>query len=184
MPWAADVRPSTMWTNSALLTLVPPQTWPQVLDLRNYFGKPGKLRKYIDSYKPDSIYASGGNVFLLAAAYRLSGFDEILRKDLAKDKYVYGGFSAGIMVICKTVKFYGYGHLVPERVLEIYGVGAIFDGVGLIDYQLVPHANVSKWHEGTREFIRRIEEAGHKALPLNQEAIVVINGNSQRILGQ
>ena len=154
------------------------------LDLRNYFGKPSELRKYIDSYKPDLIYASGGNVFLLATAYRLSGFDEILREDLAKDKYVYGGFSAGTMVICKTVKFYGYGHLVPERVLEIYGVDAISDGVGLIDYQLVPHANVPRWHEGTREFIGRIEDVGRKALPLNQEAVVVINGNSQRILGQ
>ena len=184
MSWAADVRPSTMWTNSALLKLAPPQTWSQVLNLRNYFGTPSELRKYIDSSKPGLIYTSGGNVFLLAAAYRLSGFDEILREDLAKDKYVYGGFSAGTVVICKMVKFYGYGHLVPERVLEIYGVGAIFDGVGLIDYQLVPHANVSKWHEGTREFIRRIEEAGHKALPLNQEAIVVINGDSRRTLGQ
>ena len=56
------------------------------LNLRNYFGKPNELRDFIDSYKPDLIYASGGNVFLLATAYRLSGFDEILREDLARDK--------------------------------------------------------------------------------------------------
>ncbi|MBR2544093.1 Type 1 glutamine amidotransferase-like domain-containing protein [Candidatus Saccharibacteria bacterium] len=59
------------------------------LDLRDYFEKPNELRKFIESYKPDLIYASGGNVFLLATAYSLSGFDEILREDLAKDKYIW-----------------------------------------------------------------------------------------------
>ena len=115
------------------------------LNLRNYFGKPNELRDFIDSYKPDLIYASGGNVFLLATAYRLSGFDEILREDLARDKYVYGGFSAGIMVICKTIRLYGHDYLVPERVPEIYGVDAVLDGVGLVDYQLIPHADVPEY---------------------------------------
>lgn len=148
------------------------------LNLRDYFGKSDKLRNFIDSYKPDLIYASGGNAFLLATAYRLSGFDEILREDLAKDKYVYGGFSAGIMAICKTIRFYGYDHLVSERVPEIYGVDAVLDDVGLVDYQLVPHANVPKWLEGTKKYIKYIEEAGLKVLPLNQEAVIVVNGDN------
>ena len=154
------------------------------LNLRDYFGKQDKLREFIDLYKPDLIYASGGHVFLLATAYRLSGFDEILREDLAKDKYVYGGFSAGIMAICKTIKCYGHNHLIPERVSEIYGVDAVLDGVGLVDYQLVPHANVPKWLEGTKKYIKYIEDAGLKALPLNQEAVIVVNGDNQRVLGQ
>ncbi len=154
------------------------------LNLRDYFGKSDKLREFINSYKPDLIYASGGNVFLLATAYRLSDFDEILREDLARDKYVYGGFSAGIMAICKTIRFYGHDHLAPERVPEIYGVDAVLDGVGLVDYQLIPHADVPEHLETTKEYIKRIERAGFKALPLNQEAVIVVNGNSQRILGQ
>ena len=154
------------------------------LDLRNYFGKPGELREFLNSYQPDLIYASGGNVFLLATAYHLSGFDEVLREDLAEDKYVYGGFSAGIMSICKTIKFYGHDHLVPERVPEVYGVDAVLDGVGLVDYQLIPHADEPKHLETTKEYINRIESAGVKALPLNQEAVIVINGDEQRILGQ
>ena len=154
------------------------------LNLRDYFGKQDKLRDFIDSYKPDLIYASGGNVFLLATAYHLSGFDEILREDLANDKYVYGGFSAGTMVICKTIRIYGHDHLVPERVPEVYGVNAVLDGIGLVDYQLIPHADVPEHLETTKEYIERIERAGLKALPLNQEAVIVVNGNSQRILGQ
>ena len=154
------------------------------LNLRNYFGKPNELRDFIDSYKPDLIYASGGNVFLLATAYRLSGFDEFLREDLARDKYVYGGFSAGIMVICKTLRLYGHDYLVPERVPEIYGVDAVLDGVGLVDYQLIPHADVPEYLETTKEYIKRIEGAGLETLPLNQEAVIVVDGDNRRILGQ
>lgn len=154
------------------------------LNLRKYFGRPAELRKFINSYGPDLIYVSGGNVFLLATAFHLSGFDEILEEDLAADRYVYGGFSAGTMAICKTLRFYGHGHLVPDVVPEIYGVDAVFDGVGLVDYQIVPHADVQKHAEATKEYIKRIKNAGLEALPLNQEAVIIIDNNGQRVLGQ
>jgi dipeptidase E len=154
------------------------------LDLRKYFDKKDELREFLVSYKPDLIYASGGNVFLLVTAYHLSGFGEILREDLKEDKYVYGGFSAGTMSLCQTIKVYGHDHLVPERVPEIYGVDAVFDGVGLLDYQIIAHANVPEHLEATKEYIKRIEDAGLKALPINQESVIIIDGDNQQILGQ
>ena len=48
----------------------------------------------------------------------------------------------------------------------------------------MPHANVPKWAEGTREFVRRIKDASYRTLLLNQEAVVIIDGDSQRVLGQ
>ena len=72
----------------------------------------------------------------------------------------------------------------PERVPEVYGVDAVLNGVGLVDYQLIPHADEPKHLETTKEYINRIESAGVKALPLNQEAVIIINGDEQRILGQ
>lgn len=151
------------------------------LDLRSYFGKPAELRAFIESYKPDLIYASGGNVFLLATAYRLSGFGDILREDLAADKYVYGGFSAGAMVLCKTLRCYGYAHLVPERVPEVYGSDAVLEGVGLIDYQLVPHADVPELSKATELFTERIRQAGLEVKLLNQESVIIIDDNGQRV---
>ena len=88
------------------------------------------------------------------------------------------------MAICKTIKFYGHDHLVPGRVPEIYGVDAVLDGVGLVDYQLIPHADVPEHLKTTKEYIKRIEGADLKALPLNQEAVIIIDGDNQRILGQ
>ncbi len=155
------------------------------LNLRDYFGKQDELRDFIDSYKPDLIYASGGNVFLLATAYHLSGFDEILREDLANDKYVYGGFSAGTMAICRELEIYGgHAYLIPEVVKEIYGVDSVMKGVGLLDYQLVPHANLPKWIDGTKEFVRRIEAAGLTPRLLNQEAVIIVDDNGELLLEQ
>ncbi|MCR5832824.1 MAG: Type 1 glutamine amidotransferase-like domain-containing protein [Candidatus Saccharibacteria bacterium] len=155
------------------------------LNLRDYFGEPDKLRIFIDSYKPDLIFVSGGNVFLLATAYHLSGFDEILRQDLAEDKYVYGGFSAGTMVICKELEIYGgHAYLIPDVVKEIYGVDSTMKGVGLLDYQLVPHADLPKWIDGTKEFVRRIKAAGLTPRLLNQEAVIIVDDNGEFLLEQ
>ena len=154
------------------------------LNLRNFFGKPNELKAYIRSYGPDLIFAGGGNVFLLATAYHLSGFDKILLEDLEMDRYVYGGFSAGTMVLCKTIKVYGHDHLVPERVPEIYGVDAVMEGLGLVDYQLIPHANEPEHLEMTKIYAERIKKAGLEAFLLNQEAAIIINGDTKRILGR
>ncbi|MBR5669893.1 Type 1 glutamine amidotransferase-like domain-containing protein [Candidatus Saccharibacteria bacterium] len=154
------------------------------LDLRRYFGKPEELKNFIRQYQPDLVYASGGNVFLLVTAYRLSGFDNLLRDALAKDEFVYGGFSAGVMSVCKTIKLYGHGLYVPEKVQGLYGVDAVLDGLGLIDYQIVPHADVPELLEITKEYIKRYTEAGYEVLPLKQDAVIIVDAHGQRILGQ
>ncbi|MCR5832886.1 MAG: Type 1 glutamine amidotransferase-like domain-containing protein [Candidatus Saccharibacteria bacterium] len=154
------------------------------LDLRAYFGKQDELAAFIDSYRPDLIFAIGGNVFLLAAACHLSGFDKIVRNDLKQDKYVYGGNSAGAMLAADTLKYYGHDHLMPEAVPEIYGVDPIYSGLGLIDQYIIAHADIPDHAEATKLYKERIEKAGLKALLLNQRAAVVVDEDSQKILGQ
>lgn len=154
------------------------------LDLGAYFGKQDELAAFIDSYQPNLIFAIGGNVFLLAAACHLSGFDEIVRNDLKQDKYVYGGNSAGAMLAADTLKYYGHDHLMPEAVSEIYGVDPIYNGLGLFDQYIIAHADAPNHAEATKIYKERIEKAGFKALLLNQGAVVIIDGDDQKILGQ
>ena len=154
------------------------------LDLRNYFGKPEELKAFIDEQKPDVIYSIGGNVFLLRTAMKLSGMDKIIIDGVKNDRFVYGGYSAGIMVTCQTLRLYGHDHLVPEKVPEIYGVEAELDGLGLIDIQLVPHADLPVHLETTKMYMDHFKQAGKKALALNQNAVLIINGDERRVLGQ
>ena len=152
------------------------------LSLKDYFGGQDKLAEYIKGYKPDLIFAIGGSVFLLAAAYRLSGFDKILLEALKKDEYVYGGYSAGAMIAGKTIKYYGHGHLNPEQVQENYGVEPVFDGLGLIDQYIVAHADVPEHLETTKLYVDRLKDGEKDVILLNQSAVLVVDGERQILL--
>lgn len=152
------------------------------LDLRQYFGRKEQLAEFIESYRPNLFFAIGGNVFLLSTAYHLSGFAEILLDDLKQDKYVYGGGSAGGMVTVKSLEYYGHGYLTPEKVLEIYGVDAVMDGLGLIDQYVVPHADEPKFSEVTKEYYKRLNQDGRDILLINQNSAYIIDGNQANLL--
>jgi dipeptidase E len=104
------------------------------LDLRKYFGKQAELRSKLQGV--DLIYVSGGNVYDLRIAMRLSGFDEILKEFVGANK-VYGGYSAAVCVLSPTLKGY---HVVDNPDLKTYGDHeTIWEGIGLIDWQFAPH---------------------------------------------
>jgi len=108
------------------------------LDLRNYFNLQDSLRKDLERFK--AIWVSGGNVFVLRWAMRLSGFEEILL-DLHKDRekqMVYGGYSAGICVLSPSLKGL---EMVDDPYKKVYArqEGVIWEGLNLLDYAIVPH---------------------------------------------
>ncbi|MBQ1387513.1 Type 1 glutamine amidotransferase-like domain-containing protein [Candidatus Saccharibacteria bacterium] len=152
------------------------------LDLRQYFGKQEELADYIEKHNPDLIYAIGGNVFLLATAYHLSGLDKIIREDLAEDKYVYSGNSAGAMATSETLKYYGHDNLIPERVKEVYGVDSAMEGLGLIKQFIVAHADVPKHKEITKMYLDRIEQDSKEAIILNQTGAFIVDGEIRKLL--
>ncbi len=152
------------------------------LDLRKYFDKEDELAAFINAYGPDLIYAIGGNVFLLSTAYRLSGFDKIVLKNLEQDKYVYGGGSAGAMVTADTLKYYGHDSLVPEAVLGVYGVEAVLDGLGLINEYIIPHADVLDCLEATRIFQERMRSDGIEGFLLNQLSAIIVEEGKMAVL--
>jgi len=80
----------------------------------------------------------GGNVFLLRRAMEQSSFDKLIIDMLKDNSIVYGGFSAGSCVTGKTL--HGI-ELVdnPNDVTEGYNSEIIWDGLGLIDFSIVPH---------------------------------------------
>lgn len=106
------------------------------LDLRKYFGEEGKLRTKISEF--GTIWVSGGNTFVLRQAFRLSGFDRIL-KDLVRRKGIlYGGYSAGICILAPTLKGID---IMDDPSAKPYGkkCETVWDGLGIIDYSIVPH---------------------------------------------
>ena len=108
------------------------------LDLRNFYKKKGELRKHLEEY--DAVWIPGGNSFLLLKAIYSSGFDIIIKELLKEDKIVYAGYSAGIVVLCPTLKGIDIVDDV-KYVKEIYNEEPIFEALNILPYSIAPHYN-------------------------------------------
>jgi dipeptidase E len=106
------------------------------LDLREYFMNPAKLLEDLKNF--NLIWVLGGNVFLLRRAMKQSGFDKVIIKMLESDKLVYGGFSAGAVIVAPTLR--GIDLMDDPLVLaDGYNPEIIWDGLNLTDFTIVPH---------------------------------------------
>lgn len=127
------------------------------LDLREYFGKHSELAEKINGI--DLIWVSGGNTFDLRIAMRLSGFDDTLR-DLTSKDIVYGGYSAGICVLSKTLHGYDITDT-PEG--NPYGHETLWDGIGLIDWMFVPHFESD--HDESEDATKEVAQYEAQGMP-------------------
>jgi dipeptidase E len=107
---------------------------PRELDLREHFDLPPDLTEY------DLVWLRGGNVFLLRYALAASGADAALVQLLHDDALVYGGYSAGPCVLAPSLRGL---ELVdePEAVRVTHGAEPVWDGLGVLDYAIVPHVD-------------------------------------------
>ena len=109
---------------------------PELIDLRNYFGKQEELKDKLSEF--GGLWVTGGNTFVLRRAFSASGMDSWLRTHRGDNNFVYGGYSAGICVLTKDLKnieIMDEPNIVPDG----YQPEVIWEGVGLVDFAIVPH---------------------------------------------
>ena len=110
--------------------------YAQDLDLKEYFGDPDRLENALRGV--DLVWAMGGNTFILRRAMAQSGFDTVITELLARDAIVYGGFSAGAVVASPSLN--GIELMDdPNEIPAGYDPAVVWDGLGLVDYAIVPH---------------------------------------------
>lgn len=155
---------------------------PQVLDLRQFFGKKDALEEYLDQYDPGVIYCLGGNPFILNAALHLSGMNKIIRSALLADAIVYAGESAGIMVTTRDLSPYQGGDGFTQDSKELYGSEAPLEGLGLIDFYPIPHTNRGELREKTDYFIRSIESIRKRPVLMSDSDVYIVDGRKSELL--
>lgn len=118
---------------------------PEEVDLRTYFNNQEGLRDRLSEY--DLIWVRGGNSFLLRRALKQSGADNVIKDLLFKDEVVYGGYSAGAVIM--TPDLHGIDLVDnPQDLADGYNPEIIWEGLGLIQYAIVPHFR-SNHHESS-----------------------------------
>ena len=120
----------------------------EMIDLRDYFGKQVELRDALSSL--GAIFVSGGNVFVLRQAMRLSGLDAVLRAFRDRRDFLYAGYSAAGCVLAPDLKAYGIADEAETPYSELKEV--IWEGLGFVDFALMPH-----WTPESAEIEREIE---------------------------
>lgn len=86
------------------------------------------------------IWVTGGNVFILRRAMKLSGLDNLLKKFANKKDFVYAGYSAGSCVLSPNLRAYAIVDNAEETPYP-QSKSIIWKGLGFIDYILMPHYN-------------------------------------------
>lgn len=106
------------------------------LDLRRFFGRADALAQTLSHF--DLVWVLGGNAFLLRRAMKQSGFDAVIGTMLDRDAIVYGGFSAGAVVAGPSLR--GFEVMDdPDELATGYAPPPTWEGLGLIDFAIVPH---------------------------------------------
>ena len=106
----------------------------EMLNLHDYFGKRDELKKKLEEL--GAIFISGGNVFVLRQAMKLSGLDEIL-KEIKDTNFLYAGYSAAGCVLAPSLK--GMDIVDPLDTPYDEQKEILWDGLGFVDFRFMPH---------------------------------------------
>lgn len=136
------------------------------IDLREYFNNDGlgeKLKDY------DVIWVDGGNTYMLRwAIVQCCGEKAIL--DALESGVVYGGDSAGAIIVGPTLKYFDEADdptVVPKT---------MYDGLGLIDFAVLPHWASEGFGEANKVVKRKLEEDGYKTIKLTDKEFLLVEG--------
>lgn len=66
----------------------------------------------------------------------LSGLDEFLKEKLSNDEFLYIGYSAGSCVLSPSLSELD---IVDEPISFYKNSNIIYDGLGILDYLIIPH---------------------------------------------
>ena len=149
------------------------------LDLRNYFRSPDKLKPIVDV--APFVWVSGGNTFVLRRAFAYSGFDSLLLNALKNTNMTYGGSSAGSIVMTKTLHGTEHGDD-PYMVPDGYAEEILWDGLGLVYPQLVPHYQSEWFGKEAQAMADYFDQQGMKYETLKDGEVYIVDGKYEEKL--
>lgn len=150
------------------------------VDLRDHFVARSSLAAELRRY--GVVWVRGVNVFVLRYALARSGADVELIRLLHDDAIVYSGYSAGPCVLAPSLRGLETVDM-PAAVGKVYGEEVIWDGLGVLDFAIVPHVD-SPDHPESRAcglVAARYRAAGVPYRTLSDGEVLVIDGDSSAI---
>jgi dipeptidase E len=115
------------------------------------------------------VMVMAGNTFYLNYYLVKSGFSEVIKDELEQG-LLYGGESAGAVVAGVTL--HGVEKVDdPRESPEIF-----WDGIGLVDFGVVPHYGWAKYRQPLEQAKSEMEQYAEVRMVTNQQALVFVDG--------
>ncbi|HEX5448401.1 MAG TPA: Type 1 glutamine amidotransferase-like domain-containing protein [Candidatus Saccharimonadales bacterium] len=151
------------------------------IDLRDFFGQPHKLLNKLSNF--GSLWSSGGNTLILRRALASSGLDEILKKLLKEDRLLYGGWSAGAMIMTPDLKGPIWSEEDRADIIPAgYDSKVIWDGLNLVPFYIVPHFGSKMHGNSPQELVDYYKSKKLRHYILKDGQVVVIDGDKEELL--
>ena len=121
------------------------------------------------------VWVRGGNTFLLKSIFEQSGFDTVIFDLLNQDKIVYGGYSAGIVILTPTLKGI---ELVDDLSLVPDKYTFRWDGLGILPFSIAPHYRSDHPEsEAIESVVEYFEKNNMPYKTLRDGQVIVVDGD-------
>ncbi|MFZ2177750.1 MAG: Type 1 glutamine amidotransferase-like domain-containing protein [Rhodococcus sp. (in: high G+C Gram-positive bacteria)] len=188
--WPAAARASAVVSD--VMPLVRLGFTPEEVDLREYIGRgdSSALAERLEGF--DMVWVRGGNTFVLRAQMARSGADEVIKELLRRDSLVYAGYSAGACVMGPTLRGLDSSDD-PSEVVETCGTEPLWEGLGVVDFAIVPHHPPAEASGGgntvlledaaaVRRTVTALRLAGIPYRTLTDDQAIVVDGDRTEVV--
>ena len=150
------------------------------VDLRHYFGRSQQLAQTLTQF--NLLWVRGGNTFVLRRAFKLSGFDELLKQLLSEDAVAYGGYSAGVCILCPSL----HGIELVDDPLYVpggYEADILWEGLGVLPYMVAPHYRSNHPESAaTEQTVQYFIDQHILFKALRDGEAIVVNGTQENVV--
>lgn len=122
----------------------------------------------------DIIFIAGGDVYYLMKAIQDSGLDEIIKFFIRRETIIIGS-SAGSVVLGPSINPYSVFN--DDHSVKLDNT----DGLGLIDFLILPHTDNPKYHAYHQQ-IRDKYEDQYELMPLADDQLIVVEKGKREIV--
>lgn len=154
--------------------------YPKELDLRKYYYKNSKkeLKKILD--QNSLVWVRGGSTFLLSNAFKLSGFDKILKKYIKSNKIVYGGYSAGVIMANKDLCGVGIVDDIDETLN--CKKNTKYKSLKLLSFYIIPHYDSKEsWALNVKKHVEFLNKKKKTVVTLSDGEVYIFEKGKGKI---
>jgi len=187
---AADAWPVRARESAVVSDVVPLRKLgfaPTEVDLRDYVGSPERLADTLSGF--GAVWVRGGNTFVLRAQLARSGGDAVLGALIRDGRLTYAGYSAGACVMAPSLIGIDSADD-PDEVAPTCGIEPRWDGLGFVDFSIVPHcassadgsADTTNPGSEAARMVEACRAAGVRYRMLTDDQAIVVDADATALL--